>query len=162
MWQLINQMKQQKNVIENQTPNTKWKEIRRLHKNNNNKAWKTCISKWKWIKWAKDSMPFEWRWETLFVACAFLNSVALRALSFEDLLAGFHVTRRCFVERRHSKSQTLILFSFLCKQGNKSRDYINVYVYINCINEEIKGKREKVLELWRYKWMNDQLMRNVA
>lgn len=38
---------------------------------------------------------------TLFVAGAFVDGVTLSAFGLEDLLPGFHVSRRCLGERRH-------------------------------------------------------------
>lgn len=38
---------------------------------------------------------------TLFVTGAFFDGVALSALGSEDLLTGFRVSGRCFIERRH-------------------------------------------------------------
>lgn len=58
----------------------------------------------------------EW---TLLVASAFLNSMTLSALSLEDLLSGFWVSARCFLERRHyilftATMITLVSLLFRC------------------------------------------------
>lgn len=96
--------------------------------------------------------------ETLFVAGAFLGGVALRALSFEDLLAGFRVASRCFAERRHSNDSVIALSLcccfFLCNRLTNLKQYVAISEY------KIKIKKSMGREVWRDSWRSDQLMWN--